>query len=167
MLCIFACTDGCSSNESCGWCCSLCLSLSRCSLASLCSSVSAAILSLLLARILCSLASLCSSVSDICLSLICCKAAASFFRSLSSYPSWPCLSFFTFSIFLPFVLLSLKHEELSLFLFYGEACWLWYLQIQKIVLRSNPLIQKIALRLNPYYKPIKLDCVGLAQARPN
>ena len=75
-LCIFACTDGCSSNKSCGCCCSLCLFLSRCSLASPCSSVSAAILSLLLARILSSLASLCSSFLDACLSFLCFKAAA-------------------------------------------------------------------------------------------
>ena len=94
----------------------------------LCSSVSAAILNYEWPAS----SALCSSVSDICLSLRCFRAAALSFAVLAARLAYSSLSPV---IYLPFVLLSLKHDELSPFLFFGNACWLWSLQIQRIVLK--------------------------------
>ena len=87
----------------------------------------------------CSVVSLCSSVSNVCLSLLCCKAATLSSKDLVALMALSLiLHFLNLSSFCSAI--SDAWRALSLFLFWGETCWLWSLQIQKIILRLNPLI---------------------------
>ena len=84
-----------------------------------------------------------------CLSLLCCKAAALSSKVLVAL--WALsliLCFLNLSSFCSAASDALR--ALSLSFSSTETCWFQSLQIQKMVLRLNPLIQKTALRLYPY-----------------